>query len=531
MNSPSARSAKYPEAKFPPLGPGIVIIGSGSCRRKKGFPELFVSIFDSQETYFEVRIDKRTSWPQLAAWPDQHSAKSKAAPSSVSYLNKPHSNFVVRSRTQLVIQNASKRPQGHEHFGDEIVLEFGSPEECYAWESACVWAVTKHIFPELTCGRVIIHGTALISFLRLDQFEPSEHYVELTLDNFRNAQLVQRALQRTSEPQPQRTFLLNGPDWESAITISNVYDEERHLSKDVPAALIIKRARELGKSEVDLDIILEFTTVVDGKVEEADRWKQAIQYVMDDFEDQDPDAQLRSEYRATEKNEKQVAKEKKAPIVLLNDTNESDDDLPMPSVSVPTPAPAASAPALARLSASAVLQTTPSTPVQTPVDAPAPPAARTAASVTAPAAAPDSALATSSATTSTAEVTTTAAVVAPIMADPAHPAATTFASDAAANRIESAEPLHTTLGSSSSLVICVVFLVGFFIGLFLLGPGITGLLKNFIFIPFIRFILAVVHFHFLGIHQFGPFDLHVPPTLNFSSISTVLAQQVARFAY
>jgi hypothetical protein len=186
---------------------------------------------------------------------------------------------------------------------------------------------------------------------------------------------------------------------------------------------------------------------------------------------------------------------------------------------------------LARLSASAVLQTTPSAPVQTPVDAPAPPAARTAASVTAPAAAPDSALATSSATTSTAEVTTTAAVVAPIMADPAHPAATTFASDAAANRIESAEPLHTTLGSSSSLVICVVFLVGFFIGLFLLGPGITGLLKNFIFIPFIRFILAVVHFHFLGIHQFGPFDLHVPPTLNFSSISTVLAQQVARFAY
>ncbi len=222
----------------------------------------------------------------------------------------------MRNRTRLVIVHASKQPKGIEHISDEIVLDFPTQSECYEWEAAAVHSLSMHVFPELTCGRVIVRGTALISFLRMDQFESVERTFELKLDELNNARLVQLE----SESHPERIFLLNGADWESSVEIRYPCDINHSPSTEVAVELIIKNARDLSK-EGDLDIILEFTGETrHAQTAEADKWKQAIKYVMDLFEDQDPDAQLRNQVRATTKIEKQVAKEKKLPVVLLNDS-------------------------------------------------------------------------------------------------------------------------------------------------------------------------------------------------------------------
>ena len=311
MHSP-ARAAKYPGDKFPPLGPGIVVIKSKTLTRNKGVVEWFSTILNRDESYHELRIDKISGCPQIAAWPDESVAKSKVAPSSLFFLNKPSSNVFVRNRTQLVIIHASKEPKGFNHISDEIVLDFPTSNECYEWEAAVAHAVTMHIFPELTSRRVIVRGAALINFLQIDAFEPSEHVFELKLDDYHHVQLVQLE----SATHAQRIFMLNGADWESDIGIGHPHDAERmHSTEDHGDFLFIKNARHVD--QVEVDIILEFTgDTWDSKRERTELWKQAIKYAMDLFEDQDPDAQLRNQLRATT----QLSRQKKLPVVVLNDS-------------------------------------------------------------------------------------------------------------------------------------------------------------------------------------------------------------------
>jgi hypothetical protein len=311
MHSP-ARAAKYPGDKFPPLGPGIVVIKSKTLTRNKGVVEWFSTILNRNESYHELRIDKASGCPQVAAWPDESVAKSKVAPSSSFFLNKPSSNVFVRDRTHLVIIHASKEPKGFNHINDEIILDFPTSNECYEWEAAVAHAVTMHIFPELTSRRVIVSGAALINFLQIDAFEPSEHVFELKLDDYHHVQLVQLG----SATHAQRIFMLNGADWESDIGIGHPHDAgRRHSTEDHGDFLFIKNARHVD--QVEVDIILEFTADTwDSKRERTELWKQAIKYAMDLFEDQDPDSQLRNQLRATT----QLSRQKKLPVVVLNDS-------------------------------------------------------------------------------------------------------------------------------------------------------------------------------------------------------------------
>jgi hypothetical protein len=311
MHSP-ARAAKYPGDKFPPLGPGIVVIKSKTLTRNKGVVEWFSTILNRNESYHELRIDKASGCPQVAAWPDESVAKSKVAPSSSFFLNKPSSNVFVRDRTHLVIIHASKEPKGFNRISDEIILDFPTSNECYEWEAAVAHAVTMHIFPELTSRRVIVSGAALINFLQIDAFEPSEHVFELKLDDYHHVQLVQLG----SATHAQRIFMLNGADWESDIGIGHPRDAgRRHSTEDHGDFLFIKNARHVD--QVEVDIILEFTADTwDSKRERTELWKQAIKYAMDLFEDQDPDSQLRNQLRATT----QLSRQKKLPVVVLNDS-------------------------------------------------------------------------------------------------------------------------------------------------------------------------------------------------------------------
>jgi hypothetical protein len=302
MHSP-ARAIKYPEDLFPPLGPGIVVIHSKNVTLSRPVDSVldFVSsFFDSAESYHELRIDKASSCPQIVAWQDETRAAAKDAPTRTFFLSGPPSNFCMRGKKQLVIINASHQPKGLRHIDSEIILEFPSESECAQWYLAFQHAVTNFVFPELTCGRVIVRGEALISFLLMDEFEPAEHVFELKLDMYRNAQLVQVG----SASNPQRIFLLNGADWES--TIENV-QSHRQLQ------LTIRNARDCTRHRV-LDIVMEFSGDEFSKRQETEKWKQAFKYAMDLFEDQDPDSQLRSQFRAT------VASQKREPTVLLDDS-------------------------------------------------------------------------------------------------------------------------------------------------------------------------------------------------------------------